>query len=52
MLSNEEIAENCRRIILNGLNWLDENERRWELDEPCKRKDFILDLLERAVIDE
>ena len=33
------------QVILNALRWLDENEPKWELDEPIDRQAFIAGLL-------
>ena len=42
----ERIKELEKIVIANALRWLDENEPKWDLDEPIDRQAFINDLLE------
>lgn len=36
------------RLVKDALEWLDEKEPTWQLDEPIDREAFLEDLLERA----
>ena len=49
-MNNKEIADQLHRLILDALNWLDEQD--WRKEMYVNKKDFIISLLERVVIDE
>lgn len=48
--TNEEIAERIKNVVLHALNWLDENEIKWELEEPMNKKEFIISVIERIAL--
>lgn len=49
--SPSDFVKQCKdreKLIEHALGWLDENEPKWQLDEPIDREKFIKDILERA----
>lgn len=44
----KEHGENYRRMIEYALQWLDEKEPLWNLDEPMDRAEFIAGLVSRC----
>lgn len=42
------LVDDKEKLIERALKWLDENEPKWELEEPINKEEFINDILERA----
>lgn len=41
-------GEQFRQLIISATKWANENEPKWNLEQPLNRAKFIADLVERA----
>ena len=45
-------GEKYRKLILDSLAWLNENESKWKLSRPIGRKTFLRGLISKATVNE
>ena len=44
-----QFGEEHRRLIVDAIRWIDQQEPKWNLDRPIDRSEFIASLVSSAV---